>query len=104
MRRPITAKKWSVFVSPSIEKSNSSAAQPESEASVQGILLALRYLSREAEGAGLKELAITLKEAEVKCGRAPNAPGIFLSVCFVSTSSNREWRNAITGLQPSITR
>jgi hypothetical protein len=31
--------------------------------------MALRYLSREAEGAGLKELAKTLEEAELKCDR-----------------------------------
>jgi hypothetical protein len=38
---------------------------------IQGILLALRYLSREAEGAGLKELAKTLEEAELKCDKKP---------------------------------
>jgi hypothetical protein len=36
---------------------------------VEGILAALRYLSREAEGAGLKELAKALAEAELKCDR-----------------------------------
>jgi hypothetical protein len=36
---------------------------------VEGILMALRYLSHEAEGAGLKELAITLEHAAVLCGR-----------------------------------
>ncbi len=40
---------------------------------VQGILLALRYLSREAEGAGLIELAKTLEEAELKCEKEPGA-------------------------------
>ena len=43
-------------------------AQTDNE-SIRGILLALRYLSREAEGAGLKELARTLEEAELKCDR-----------------------------------
>ncbi len=38
---------------------------------VQGILLALRYLSREAEIAGLIELAKTLEEAELKCEKKP---------------------------------
>ncbi len=33
---------------------------------IRGILLALRYLSREAECAGLIELAKTLEEAELK--------------------------------------
>ena len=42
-----------------VEKANSN--------SIEGILLALRYLSCEARGAGLTELAQTLKEAEVKC-------------------------------------
>jgi hypothetical protein len=36
---------------------------------VEGILMALRYLSHEAEGAGLTELAITLEDAAVQCGR-----------------------------------
>ena len=36
---------------------------------VQGILRALRYLSAEAEGAGLTELAIALEDAAVQCGR-----------------------------------
>jgi hypothetical protein len=43
-------------------------AQTDNE-SIRGILLALRYLSREAEDAGLKELARTLEEAELKCDR-----------------------------------
>ena len=45
------------------------AAQAEEEAAVRGILMALRYLSREAEDAGLKELAKALEEAELKCDR-----------------------------------
>ncbi len=36
---------------------------------IKGILLALRYLSIEAAGAGLTELAVTLEEAERKCAR-----------------------------------
>ncbi len=36
---------------------------------VAGILMALRYLSHEAEGAGLKELAIALEDAAMQCGR-----------------------------------
>jgi hypothetical protein len=40
---------------------------------VEGILAALRYLSREAEGAGLRELAKALEEAELKCGRCTAA-------------------------------
>jgi hypothetical protein len=39
------------------------------DGNVEGILAALRYLSREAEGAGLIELAKVLAEAELKCGR-----------------------------------
>ena len=31
--------------------------------------MALRYLSVEAEGAGLTELAIALEDAAVQCGR-----------------------------------
>jgi hypothetical protein len=31
--------------------------------------MALRYLSHEAQGAGLTELAITLEDAAVQCGR-----------------------------------
>lgn len=34
---------------------------------IKGILVALRYLSVEAAGAGLTELAITLDEAARKC-------------------------------------
>lgn len=38
------------------------------DATVRGILLALRYLSREAKDAGLKDLAKALEEAERKYG------------------------------------
>ena len=54
---------------PKGEKLNPESAQTDREPGVRGILLALRYLSREAEGAGLKELARTLEEAELKCDR-----------------------------------
>jgi hypothetical protein len=44
------------------------------DSNIEGILAALRYLSREAEGAGLMELAKALAEAELKCARpAENA-------------------------------
>jgi len=36
---------------------------------VEGILAALRYLSLEAEGAGLIELANTLEDAALQCDR-----------------------------------
>ncbi len=36
---------------------------------LEGILMALHYLRHEAEGAGLTELAITLEDAAVQCGR-----------------------------------
>ncbi len=54
---------------PNSGKHDPETAQSENETNVRGILLALRYLSREAEGAGLKELARTLAEAEFKCDR-----------------------------------
>ena len=54
---------------PDSAKYNPEIAQPDHETQVRGILMALRYLSREAEGAGLKELAKTLEEAELKCDR-----------------------------------
>ncbi len=57
---------------PNSRKCNRTIAQTDKE-SIRGILLALRYLSREAEGAGLKELARTLEEAELKCDRATRA-------------------------------
>jgi hypothetical protein len=40
---------------------------PLEDKNVEGILAALRYLSREAEGAGLPELAKALEEAGSKC-------------------------------------
>ena len=54
---------------PNSGKYNPEIAQTDHEMQVRGILMALRYLSREAEGAGLKELAKTLEEAESKCDR-----------------------------------
>ena len=53
---------------PNSGKYNPEIAQTDHETQVRGILMALRYLSREAEGAGLKELAKTL-EAELKYDR-----------------------------------
>jgi hypothetical protein len=44
-------------------------AETDHETQVRGILMALRYLSREVEGAGLVELAKTLEEVESKCDR-----------------------------------
>jgi hypothetical protein len=44
------------------------------DSKVEGILAALRYLSREAEGAGLTELAKALAEVERKCGRPAQDP------------------------------
>ncbi len=59
---------------PNNTNSNIEISQADNEANVQGILLALRYLMREAEGAGLLELARTLEEAELKCDRRTNDP------------------------------
>ncbi len=42
---------------------------PMDDKNVEGILAAVRYLSREAEGAGLRELAKALEEAELNCDR-----------------------------------
>jgi len=56
-------------VLPDSGKCGSEVAQTGNDP-IRGILAALRYLSREAEGAGLKELARTLEEAELKCDRA----------------------------------
>jgi hypothetical protein len=56
-------------VLPNSGKYNPEIAQTDHETRVRGILMALRYLSREAEGAGLKELAKTLEEAELKYDR-----------------------------------
>jgi hypothetical protein len=41
---------------------------------IRGILMALRYLSAEAEGAGLQDLAVTLKNAAVECHRQIASP------------------------------
>ena len=62
---------------PNSGKYNPEIAQTDHETQVRGILMALRYLSREAEGAGLKELAKTLEEAELKCDRGTdNTPDL----------------------------
>jgi len=66
------ATKWSTCVLPNSGKYNPEIAQTDDETQVRGILMALRYLSREAEGAGLKELAKTLEEAELKYDRGPD--------------------------------
>ena len=54
---------------PNNTNSNIDTSPADNETNVRGILLALRYLTREAEGAGLIELARTLAEAELKCDR-----------------------------------
>ena len=59
---------------PSNTNSNLDISQADNEANVRGILLALRYLTREAEEAGLVELARTLEEAESKCDRRSDNP------------------------------
>ena len=59
---------------PNNANSNIEISQSDNEANVQGIRLALRYLTREAEGAGLIELARTLEEAESKCDRRTDDP------------------------------
>ena len=58
---------------PNTGKYSPEIAQTDHETQVRGILMALRYLSREAEGAGLKELAKTLEEAELKCDRGTDS-------------------------------
>ena len=59
---------------PNNANSNLEIPQTDNESNVRGILLALRYLMREAEGAGLIELARTLEEAELKCDRRTDNP------------------------------
>jgi hypothetical protein len=59
-------------VQPSYKRSRcgySKMERADSANNVEGILMALRYLSVEAEGAGLTELAIALEDAAVQCGR-----------------------------------
>jgi hypothetical protein len=46
------------------------ASLNKKDSNIEGILMALRYLSLEAEGAGLIELANTLEEAALKCDRS----------------------------------
>jgi hypothetical protein len=41
----------------------------DSANNVEGIMMALRYLSVEAAGAGLTEHVIALEDASVQCGR-----------------------------------
>ena len=47
----------------------SKMGRDDSANNVEGIMIALRYLSVEAEGAGLTELVIALDDAAVRCGR-----------------------------------
>lgn len=61
------ATKWVIGVPPKSQECCHKALQAEEKAPIRGILLALRYLSREAEDAGFKELAKALKEAEREC-------------------------------------
>ncbi|MBT3069407.1 hypothetical protein KKP04_00790 [Rhodomicrobium sp. Az07] len=51
---------------PSIVVEDSFLSEKQKE-DINGILAALRYLTREAEGAGLSELAKALIEVETKC-------------------------------------
>ena len=62
------ATKWSTCVLPN-GKCKPEIKLTDRDAAVRGILLALRYLSREAAWAGLTELARMLEEAELKCDR-----------------------------------
>jgi hypothetical protein len=68
-------------VRPNYKRNRGSYAKMEGAGganNVEGILMALRYLTLEAEVAGLTELAITLEDAAVQCGRyiASSAGGI----------------------------
>ncbi|MGO9544799.1 MAG: hypothetical protein ACLPPF_08400 [Rhodomicrobium sp.] len=59
------------YVQLSAERKNGKAIALEAGDgnNIEGILVALRYLSHEAEGAGLKELANTLEDAARYCAR-----------------------------------
>jgi hypothetical protein len=65
-------------VRPSRRRSGGSYSRKEGAAggakNINGILMALRYLSVEAEGAGLQDLAVTLKNAAVECHRQIASP------------------------------
>jgi hypothetical protein len=60
----VNKQKCGVLPSNAVEDSFFSEKQKQD---IDGILAALRYLTREAEGAGLSELAKALVEAETKC-------------------------------------
>lgn len=69
---PAMTKESGFCARPNYERSRGSYSKMERDGdanNVEGIQMALRYLSLEAEGAGLTELAITLEDAAVQCGR-----------------------------------
>ncbi len=70
---------------PNRGKCNTKVDETDQETHVRGILMALRYLSREAQGAGLKELAKTLEEAEQKCDRGTDITRDLSSLSSLST-------------------
>jgi hypothetical protein len=66
------AKKGELYVRPNNKRSGVKFTEVElnkKNNNIDGILMALRYLSLEAEGAGLTELANTLEEAVLKWDR-----------------------------------
>ena len=79
---------------PPDEQSDPEIAQPGNQAAIRGIILALRYLSREAEGAGLKELARTLEEAELKCDRGAGKADGLAELPSPSMKANQDGHNA----------
>jgi hypothetical protein len=85
---------WSTAVLPNSGKYNPEMAQTDHETQVQGILVALRYLSREAEGAGLVELAKTLEEAESKCDRGTDR--FLAQALYQHQKQSRSAHNALT--------
>jgi hypothetical protein len=66
------AKKSEFYVRPNGKHGEVELAEAElnKKNNIEGILVALRYLSLEAEGAGLTELANTLEEAALKWDRS----------------------------------
>ncbi len=84
---------WSTSVPPDAQQSDPEIAQPGNEAAIRGIILALRYLSREAEDAGLKELARTLEEAELKCDRSAGKAGGLYELPSLSMKANQDGQN-----------
>ncbi len=56
------------YVQPSVEPEKSNVIDLENDGNnIEGILVALRYLSNEAADAGLQELANTLEDAARYC-------------------------------------